>query len=272
MPNTPVLTFGDAQAEQYAKDLARVMAKLEKAVVEIVNGAQTARNVFDASVLLNSQPEMVLALQQAGYNELAAKYIADYPELVKTVGALHKTLGLPPPVFSTADKATFQQIANADFRQFAFIGNSAMSELRFGLFSQAVSGQSFAALTQSVKAATVGVDGKGSPLSNHAKTHANTAILSLGGETTIAAAKSIGATRFEVVGPFDTKTRDECVSALADPVRTEEEWKQHSGADGQPYWGGTPGGFNCRHQLVAADITVEEIDVLAAEAVAAGEV
>jgi hypothetical protein len=169
--------------------------------------------------------------------------------MVDTVSASFSKFGLPKPEFSTADRATFNQVAQANFDQFNFIGESALDELRFNLHNQAITGQPLSSFVDTIKSATVGVGAAGSPLANHATTYANTAILSFGGETIKQAGEAIGAELWEVVGPSDQKTREECQQALADPIRTKDEWMQHSGADGQPYWGGTPGGWNCRHQL-----------------------
>jgi hypothetical protein len=211
-------------------------------------------------MILNSQPAMIEALRDAGYYELADEFVGKYPGMVEVVSAEMQGLGFPKAVYSTADKTTFAQMASADLEQFEFIGESAMSELRFGLFSQSVSNQPFSAMVDSVKAATVGLDAKGSPLANHAYTHANTAVLSFGGEVSIKNAQALGVKEFEVVGPLDDKTREVCQHALADPIRTEEEWQA---AD---YWGGSPGGWNCRHHLRAAPLTDEEIERLAEEA------
>jgi hypothetical protein len=94
-------------------------------------------------------------------------------------------------------------------------------------------------------------------MANHAYTISNTAVLNFGGEVLITAGNNVfdalnipeGERMWEVVGPLDDVTRDECETALADPIRTWDEWLQHSNANGEPYVGGTPGGFNCRHQL-----------------------
>lgn len=243
MANSKILTAGDAAAEQYAKDLLVVLKDLDKRVVNIVNGAVTARSQYDAAVILNSRAQMVKALQESGYFALSAEYIAEYEGVPATVAAAMKDRGLPSPKFSTADAEIFAGLATADLQAFTAVGVNAMDELRLGLYKQAVSGMPFSDLVASVRAATVGIDGKGSPMANHANTIANTAILDFGGETLRIAGENIGAEKWEAVGPLDEVTRDVCVDALADPVRTESDWKS---AD---YWGGTPGGWNCRHQL-----------------------
>lgn len=243
MPNTPVLNFGDKKSEAFANDLAKVMRSLEKDVIDIANGAVTARGTYNAAVLLNSRAEMLMALNDAGYYNLASEFVANYPEMVGNVRSSFKQYGLPKPEFSDVQKETFRQIAGADFEEFAFIGESAMDTLRFELHRQAISSVPFSEMVSRVKAATVGLDGKGSPLANYAYTHANTAILNFGGEAVKQAGEAIGAEMWEVLGPLDQKTREECRDALADPIRTEKDW-QAAG-----YWGGTPGGFNCRHQL-----------------------
>jgi len=259
MPNTPILTYGDKQAEKYAKALQKVMRELDNRLTDIVSTATSASGLVEATQILNARPQMLQALQDSGYTELAQEFIDTYPGMVGTVDSSFTAAGLASPSFTTVDTLTFQQLAGADFAQFEFIGAAAMDELRFGLHRQAVANVPFSRLVESVKAATVGIDGKGSPLANHAYTHANSAILSFGGEVSIAAGKAIGAKEWEIVGPLDAKTRDVCVAALADPVRTEAEWQA---AD---YWGGIPGGYNCRHHFRPAAITDEEIEALARE-------
>jgi hypothetical protein len=249
MANTKILTAGDKLAELYAEALLEVLKDLDKRVVDIVAGARTSRTEFDAAIILNSRAQMIEALQASGYNQLSAAYISEYEGIPATVAKAMKDRKLPPPKFTAADAEIFVGLASADLQAFSAIGRNAMDELRIGLYKQAVSNQPFSALVRSVAAATVGVDGKGSPMANHARTIANTAVLDFGGEVLRVAGENIGAEKWEAVGPLDSVTREECQEALSDPVRTEAEWKQHTGADGEPYWGGTPGGFNCRHQL-----------------------
>ena len=257
MANTKILTAGDKLAEQYAETLLVVLKDLDKRVVDIVAGARTSRTEFDAAIILNSRAQMVEALQSSGYNQLSAAYIAEYEGIPATVAGAMKDRKLPPPKFTAADAEIFAGLASADLQAFSAIGRNAMDELRIGLYKQAVSNQPFSALVRSVAAATVGVDGKGSPMANHARTIANTAVLDFGGEVLRVAGENIfdqfnvpeSERLWEIVGPDDAVTRDSCSEALSDPIRTKAEWLQHTNENGDPYFGGAPGGFNCRHQF-----------------------
>ncbi len=249
MANTKILTAGDKLAEEYAKTLLLVLQDLDKRVVDIVSGAVTARSQYDAAIILNSREQMITALRESGYFALAADYVEEYQAIPGVVTRSMVGRDLPSPKFTTADAEIFAGLASADLQAFSAVGTQAMDELRLGLYKQAVSGQPFSALVDSIAAATIGVDGKGSPMANHARTIANTAVLDFGGEVLRVAGENIGAEQWEVVGPNDDVTRVECQEALSDPIRTKAEWMQHEGATGQPYFGGTPGGWNCRHQL-----------------------
>lgn len=241
------LIKADQQIDDFGLALDKVMKRLEKSLLDVVGGATTATEVFDATVLLNSQPAMIEALRDAGYFSLAEEHVSTFAEIPKEAIDAFKRRGLPAPEFTTVDKADMRALAQMDLDQFNNIGVSAVSQLRLGLVQNAVAGSGFSAMVDAVRAATVGVDAKGSPLSNHAYTHANTSILNFQGETLIKAGESIGFDSeddlWEVVGPLDGATREVCQNALANPVRTQEQW-QSAG-----YWGGTPGGWNCRHQL-----------------------
>jgi hypothetical protein len=241
------LIKADQQIDEFATALDKVMKRLEKSLLDVVGGATSATEVFDATVLLNSQPAMIEALRDSGYFALAEEHVATFAEIPPETIDAFKRRGLPAPEFSTVDRQDFRALAQMNLDQFNNIGVSAMNELRLGLVQNAVAGSNFSAMVEAVRAATVGVDGKGSPLSNHAYTHANTSILNFQGETLIKAGESIGfdsaTDKWEVVGPLDGATREVCQNALANPVRTQEQWEAAG------YWGGTPGGWNCRHQL-----------------------
>lgn len=241
------LIKADEQIEAYALALDKVMTQLEKNLLDVLGGAATAAGEFDATVLLNSQPAMIQALRDAGYFELAELHVSTFATIPPETIAAFSRRGLPTPEFSTVDRKDFRALAGMDLKEFNNIGISAMNQLQLGLVQNAVSSVPFSTMVEDIKAATVGVDGKGSPLSNHSKTHANTAILNFQGETLIKAGESIGFTGeddlWEVVGPLDGATREVCVAALARPVRTRAEWESID------YWGGTPGKWNCRHQL-----------------------
>jgi hypothetical protein len=241
------LIKADQQIDTFATALDTVMKRLEKSLLDVVGGATTATEVFDATVLLNSQPAMIEALRDSGYFSLAEEHVATFAEIPPETIEAFKRRKLPPPEFTTVDRQDFRALAQMDLDQFNNIGVSAMNELRLGLVQNAVASTPFSAMVDAVRAATVGVDAKGSPLRNYAYTHANTSILNFQGETLIKAGESIGfdsgADKWEVVGPLDGATRTECQNALSNSVRTQDEW-QAAG-----YWGGTPGGWNCRHQL-----------------------
>jgi hypothetical protein len=241
------LIKADQQIEAYGLALDEVMRRLEKNLLNVVGGATSATELFDATVLLNSQPAMIEALREAGYFALAEEHVATFAAIPPETIEAFSRRGLPAPEFSTVDRQDFRALAQMDLDQFNNIGVSAMNELRLGLVQNAVSATPFSTMVEAVRAATVGVDGKGSPLSNHAFTHANTSILNFQGEVLKDAGESIGFDGdddlWEVVGPSDGATREVCQNALANPVRTREQWEAAG------YWGGTPGGWNCRHQL-----------------------
>jgi hypothetical protein len=241
------LIKADQQIDAFGLALDKVMKRLEKNLLNVVGGATSATEVFDATVLLNSQPAMIEALRDSGYFALAEEHVATFAQIPPETIDAFKRRGLPAPEVTTVDRVDMRALAQMDLDQFNNIGVSAMNELRLGLVQNAVASTPFSTMVDAVRAATVGVDGKGSPLSNHAYTHANTSILNFQGETLIKAGESIGfdssTDLWEVVGPLDGATRDVCQNALANPVRTQEQW-QDAG-----YWGGTPGGWNCRHQL-----------------------
>lgn len=240
----------DGMVEGFAKSLAVVMRRLDRELQSVIAPAATASQVFNASVLSNpeTQAAMIQALRDSGYMDLAASFIGQFEQIPGEVSTLFDSLNLPAPKFTTADAELFRQLSNNDFTRFLDIGESAVNELRTALVADAVAGVPFADMVERVNAATVGIDGKNSPLANHAFTHANTAVLEFSGQAAQAAGESIGFdgpdSLWQVVGPDDSVTRDVCLAALAEPIRTKQEW-QDAG-----YWGGTPGGWNCRHILV----------------------
>ncbi len=233
----------DKAIEGFEPQLLAVMRELDRRILDVIGSAKLSAIEFDAAVILNSRGAMIEALRDSGYNALVESYISEYENTPAIIKADFDAMKLPVPKFSTADAATFGQIATADLEAFSVIGVKAMDDLRLGLYRQAVSSQPFSVMVDSIAAATIGLDAKGSPLARYAYTYANTAFQSFGGEVARVAGEAIGAELWEVVGPSDNVTRQECLDALADPIRTEKEWQSVG------YWGGAPGGWNCRHNL-----------------------
>ena len=238
--------FAKEISEQYAKDIAKVMAELEAEIISFMRGAGTTSTEAAATVL-NSRPAFIQMLNESGYTELSTSYVAQFGEVPGQVSKAFAARSLPAPQYSTVSAETFSGLARIDLQNFSAIGAKAMDDLRLGLYRQTIGGDSFKNIVKTIKVSTVGIDGKGSPLSNHSYTHANTSILNFNGEVTREAGESIGFggddSLWEVVGPNDAVTRDVCQAALANPVRTKEEWVAVD------YWGGSPGGWNCRHEL-----------------------
>jgi hypothetical protein len=250
MANTKILNAGDKLAAEYNKRLDVVLRRLDRQLVDIVSST-------DAIGILNDRAAIIGALETSGYNALNAQYIAQYEAFPQIVKDSMKARSIPLPQFTPADAEIFAGLARADLQAFTAIGRNAMDELRIGLYKQAVSNQPFSALVRSIAAATVGVDGKGSPMANHARTIANTAVLDFGGEVLRVSGENIfdqlgipeDEQLWEAVGPIIDTSRQSCIDAIEDNVRTKAAWLQHTNEAGEPWWGGTPGGFNCQHQL-----------------------
>lgn len=238
--------IADNMIKTYAEELARVMTNLEVEIIAFMRNSGTS-SAESAATILNSRANFIQALQTSGYNDLSQEYVAQYSKIPGAVNKAFAARKLPPPQFSTVSVETFQGLASIDLNAFSAIGNKAMEDLRVGLYKQVIGGADFKGVVNTIKASTTGLAGNGSPLSNYAYTQANTAILGFNGEVTRVAGESIGFDsdddEWEVIGPEDSRNRDECIEALADPVRPRGLWIS---AD---YWGGAPGGYNCRHEL-----------------------
>ena len=237
----------DSQIVTFEQSLSTVMKKLEKNLIDLVGSSATAQQLFDANVLLNSEATMITALQDAGYFSLAEEHISAFAKIPAAVKASYAAEGFPLVEFTALQKADMTALAQMNLEQFNNIGVSAMNELRLGLVQNAVSALPLSSMVDAVAAATVGVAANGSPLSNYAATHARTAINTFNGEVNIKAAESFGhdkpTDRWRVRGPNDAKTRDVCSKALTEPIRTRQEWEDAG------YFGGSPGGWNCRHRF-----------------------
>jgi len=234
----------DKATDKFGRDLSKVLGELEKNVTDILAGTLRGKEeLYDVTALLNSRGEMLKALRDAGYNDLASDHIANYPDIVQAVKKdLRGRDKIPPIQLSTATADTFKQIALADLEAFSVIGNKAMDDLRLELYRGALSNKPFSDMVDVIRASTVGFDKKGSPLSNYAYTYANTATLNFGQEVVREVGEELGVKLWEVVGPLDDVTRQICRDALADPIRTEQEWKNAG------YWSDR-GSWNCRHLI-----------------------
>ena len=243
-----VLTLGVVVAGAYDAQLAGVMTELSTRIMQIVRQATVSgTELYDATLFLNYFPEMIAALDAAGYNTLSREYVKQYKRVAPEVTKLFAGLGGPKPSLATASKETLAHMARADLTNFAALGRQGVQTLHFGVYKAMVGRQEFSSIVDMVRRATVGVQGKRGSMANHAYTHANTAFQQFSGEVVISAAESVGHggpdSLWEVTGPSDDATRDVCSDALADPIRTRKEWEAAG------YWGGAPGGWNCRHQV-----------------------
>lgn len=226
----------DKLSDDFSKNLDTVLKELDRQLKDILSSV-TTNGVVNATELLNAQAQMISALQSSGYLELAASQAQGYEQIFDAVKSSMKSRGLPTAKFSTVDATTLQQLAGIDVSAITAIGRDAIEQLNISLYKNALSGIPFSTLVEEIGAKLEG------PLRNSAFTYANTANLSFSGEVLRISGENLGADKWQVVGPLDEVTRDVCVDALADPVRTTKEWQS---AD---YFGGVPGGFNCRHQL-----------------------
>lgn len=229
--------------KKFANDLDKVLTDLEDSVLNTVGKVKTGTDSYNAAMLLNSQGEFIKALKDSGYNDLAQKHINRYPEVVTAVKKEFDKRGMPDASISTVSADKLKSIAKADLEQFRNIGTKAMDDLRMKLYKHAIAGMPFSEMVAAVRESTTGIDAKGSPLKNYAYTHANTAVLNFSGEVIREMGEGLGAEEWELVGPLDARTRPICRDAFSDKIRTADEWKAAG------YWGGSPGGWNCRHQL-----------------------
>ncbi|MDF1581579.1 MAG: hypothetical protein P1P74_12515 [Desulfuromonadales bacterium] len=238
MSENPFLNLTDAQAAKFATGLEKVMREMDNRVVDLLAGARIEGGVVDATTILNSKAQMIGALKQAGFDELVNDHAKGYAAIVAKAKEVIAKDGGDVSKFTAIEAGTLRQLAVADVQGFNALADKTIDELRLNLYRTALSGQPFSKLVGIVS------DTLENKLKKHAYTYANTTQLQFSGETVRVMGEALGADRWEVVGPSDEVTRDVCIDALADPIRTKAEW---IAAD---YFGGTPGGYNCRHQLV----------------------
>lgn len=249
MPTTIVNNTIDTALELYERSLVRVMTEFQARVIDIAGNSRIgARDEFNTATFALNKNEMVLALRESGYNEIAQTLVSTYPEITGEVKGVIRSVGGPDFKYSQIDRDTFKQIAGVDLSKFNDLGRSGVSELHFQLFNQAVVSAPFSDMVEAIRAAS-GV------MTNAAKTQANTALLSFSGQAMITAGEEVGFdgpdSMWKVQGPSDSITRDVCVNALNNPLRTRAEWESAaSDWPGSGYFGGSPGGWNCRHWLV----------------------
>ena len=250
MPTTKIDNTIDTALELYEKSLVRVMSSFQKRVIDIASKSKIgAADLYDTATFALNKNEMVQALVDSGYNELAGQLINTFPEIAGEVKGVISAVGGPDFKYSQIDRDTFKQLAGVDLSKFNDLGQAGVSELHFQLFNQAVASAPFSTMVSAIEAAATGV------MTNQAKTQANTAMLSFSGQVMIKAGEEVGfdtpESLWKVQGPSDSLTRDVCVSALRNPIRTREEWTNApSDWGGQGYFGPSPGGWNCRHWLV----------------------
>ena len=94
------LTKVDRATEEYAHNLSKVLGELEAKVYDVLGSAKSGRDNFDAATLLNSRGEMLQALRDSGYHNLANQHVAKYTGIVDAVRYDFDVKDLPPVAFS----------------------------------------------------------------------------------------------------------------------------------------------------------------------------
>lgn len=228
-----------SKADQFSAKLKRELDVVTTELEALLNAIMLT-TVIDGKVnpdlMLRAQGEMMLALQASGYVDLVRKHGASYEVIAGDILQRLTKAGVPNPKFGPEAAQTLTQISLVDMQALGETGENIIKELNRSLYFSALSELPFNELVKQIEKST----GK---LSSYAYTYANTASLKFSGEMARIIGEEVEADKWRVTGPLDETTREECRRALRNPVRTKQEWID---AD---YWGGTPGGWNCRHIL-----------------------
>jgi hypothetical protein len=244
----------------FNEDIERVLEALGYSLDRLLadfdrNGGRflhSERNVRLASSML---PQLVRALDEAGYHDAAMRYAEQYAEVIRLVRATFQVQALPAN-FTTvsADVATAARTLHLDW--FDTLGERAADEIRASIRQAVLFERDYTSFVSALRDQVVGTDARGSSLKRYANTHANTAIGQFDALVTGLQGEDAGVTHYVYWGPHDAITRPWCDHRLAtnSPLTHDEinalapSKSNTTGLDNFT----ARGGWNCRHLWQAA--------------------
>lgn len=238
-----------------ASDLSTVIKRLGASLDELLARYDRTGGHFTASVdsirqAAGSLPELVRALDDAGYPEAANRYADRYADVVARVNETFGVKGIRAE-FSAVSLEGLETARTLDLQMFEQIGTNAMREVQRSISQAVIYERDYTSFVESLREAITGNDKRGAPLATRANSFASTAIAEFDATVTERLGDEAGVTLYRYWGPEDTITRPWCRAVLRDNhPRTKEEIEALPKSPTNIYGGSnmvSRGGISCRH-------------------------
>lgn len=238
-----------------ADDLSTVIRQLARSLDELLARYDRTGGHFTASVdsirqAAGALPELVRALDDAGYSVAADRFADRYADVVARVKETFGVKGIRAE-FSAVSLEGLETARTLDLQMFETIGTQAMREVQRSIAQAVTYERDYTSFVESLRTSIEGTDKRGAPLATRANSFAGTAIAEFDATVTERLANEAGVSLFRYWGPEDRITRPWCRAVLRDNrPRTKEEIEALPKSPTNVF-GGTNfvarGGINCRH-------------------------
>ena len=238
-----------------AHDLESVIKRLVRSLDGLLSQYDRTGGSFTASIdsirqAAGSLPELVRALDDAGYSAAADRYADRYADVVARVKETFGVKGIRAE-FSAVSLEGLETARTLDLHMFEQIGQNAMREVQRSISQAVTYERDYTSFVESLRESIEGNDRRGAPLATRANSFAGTAIAEFDATVTERLGDEAGVTLYRYWGPLDTITRPWCRVVLRDNrPRTKEEIEALPKSPTNVF-GGTNfvarGGINCRH-------------------------
>ena len=201
-----------------ASDLSRVIERLGASLDELLAKYDRTGGRFTASVdsirqAAGSLPELVRALDDAGYSVAADRYADRYADVVAKVKETFGVKGIRAE-FSAVSLEGLETARTLDLQMFEQIGTNAMREVQRSISQAVIYERDYTRFVESLREAITGNDKRGAPLATRATAYAETAIGIFDRTVTKELGDEAGITMYRYWGPLDRITRPWCRARL----------------------------------------------------------
>lgn len=256
----------DRAPATFAEDVEKVTQRLFRAVLALAqeleqSGGKLTHSPRNVEFTLSMLSSLLDALDEAGYDEAARRYVDEYAEVVRLVRETYRVQDLPA-TFTHISRNAAEAARQMDLAFFDGLGQQAAREIQRSITQSTLDEMDYTSFVSRLRATITGTDRRGAPLATRANTFAGTAVSQFDALVTGQIADEAGVTHFKYYGPRDALTRPWCRRLLANnKPRTREEIEALSPSPTNTTGEGSfigRGGFNCRHAWVPVPAPKEE--------------
>jgi len=256
----------DERSEEHKQYLLETIKDLERQIILLVAKLPDKTDKVAASIRIKQLSDIkkqISTLFRRSYrnwrNDLDTATAKAAKDIHENLTALNVPAG-----FTSRDRGLIQALQETNFDQYRNLGETFRRNIMQSLFQAVIGSRSRVDIAKTVSGLLVGVkDRRGRPMSSHAKTIAQDAVMNFARSYHTQKAEELDLTWFLYVGTTILDSRPFCVARAGKVFSSKdvEEW------EGMTWAGKNPnlpvkvalGGYNCRHHLQPMSKTIAKV-------------